>query len=288
MDERASNMDRNRYCFTAMKFAALGLLGWAAIAGPDAQAGGLVAHRAIYDLKLAEASGRSGIASFDGHMVYEFTGSSCEGYTVNYKFNSRMIARTGTQRNTDMQTTTFEDPDQRRFDFVIRKNLNPQQTEVTKGFAKGGPTASSRISMPVEKTIDLPDGVMFPTEHMVRVIEAARQGERFVEAKIYDGSEKGERVHSASAFIGPAKPHSQDLGDEPAADLPQLENQDMWPVSIAYFKFGKTVGEVLPDYEMSFLLYENGVTRRLKMDYGAFVVTGNLRAIELLETKPCQ
>ena len=45
-----------------------------------------IAHRAVYDLALDKASDRSGIIGLRGRMVYEFNGSPCEGYTVNFRF----------------------------------------------------------------------------------------------------------------------------------------------------------------------------------------------------------
>ena len=37
----------------------------------------LAQHRAVYDLKLSEASGSSGITGISGRMVYEIRGSAC-------------------------------------------------------------------------------------------------------------------------------------------------------------------------------------------------------------------
>ena len=38
---------------------------------------------------------------------------------------------------------------------------------------------------------------------------------------------------------------------------------------------------------MSFVLYENGVTRDLVMDYGDYKLAGTLKAVEALEQQPC-
>lgn len=62
------------------KLAALflaGVSGTAHAAAPSVGAGwlaGLIAHRAIYDLELKDASERSGISGMSGRMVYEFNG----------------------------------------------------------------------------------------------------------------------------------------------------------------------------------------------------------------------
>ena len=73
-------------------------------AGPS----GLIAHRAVYDLELKDASDRSGISGMVGRMVYEFEGSDCAGFTTNFRFVTKIDTGDST-RVSDQQTTTFED-----------------------------------------------------------------------------------------------------------------------------------------------------------------------------------
>src|SRR5690242_18978790 len=79
----------------------------------------LQAHRAVYDLTLSKASDRSGITGITGRMVYEFNGSACEGYTVNFRFVTQIVTNDNT-RLTDQQTTTFEDAEGKTFSFVTK------------------------------------------------------------------------------------------------------------------------------------------------------------------------
>ena len=61
----------------------------AAPATSAAIATGLVAHRAVYDLELKDASERSGISGMSGRMVYEFDGNYCTGFTTNFRFGGK-------------------------------------------------------------------------------------------------------------------------------------------------------------------------------------------------------
>ena len=45
----------------------------------------LAAHRAIYDLSLLKSTGDSAPASARGRIVFEFTGSACEGYAASFR-----------------------------------------------------------------------------------------------------------------------------------------------------------------------------------------------------------
>ncbi len=67
--------------------------------------------------------------------------------------------------------------------------------------------------------------------------------------------------------------------------LPQVKNAERldslkgWPVSIAYFEPGSGKQDALPVYELSFLMFENGVSRKLYIDYGEFALQGELTEI---------
>ena len=50
----------------------------------------LVAHRAIYEMTLDDARSASGITGIDGRMVFEFTGSECDGYSLNMRMVTQM------------------------------------------------------------------------------------------------------------------------------------------------------------------------------------------------------
>ena len=58
-----------------------------------------------------------------------------------------------------------------------------------------------------------------------------------------------------------------------------------WPVTISYFDAAKPDGP--PEYVLSFDLYENGISRALKLDYGDFVLAGELTELHLLPGTAC-
>jgi len=61
-----------------------------------------------------------------------------------------------------------------------------------------------------------------------------------------------------------------------------------WPMSVAYFEKNKTARtDALPDYELSFVAFENGVSSRLDIDYGDFAVRGTLVEVAFLPASAC-
>jgi hypothetical protein len=83
--------------------------------------------------------------------------------------------------------------------------------------------------------------------------------------------------------IGKAIPPDTDKPTDAAAGQAVLANMTRWPVTISYFdRAAKDKdGEQTPVYAITFELYENGVSRALVLDYGDFVLTGEMTSLEL-------
>lgn len=244
----------------------------------------LQAHRAVYDLALDKASDRSGITGITGRMVYEFNGSPCEGYTVNFRFVTQ-IATSDTTRLSDQQTTTYEDAKGKTFSFVTKSFIDQSLDKEVKG------TAVQKENG-VEVDLDKPEkhvvqlaATQFPTQHLVELIGKAESGERFYETSLFDGSEDADKVMTTTVVVG--KKTEIEKTDPELPALAKLAKDKYWPVDIAYFDLsGADGGEEVPQYRISFKLHENGLTRDLVMDYGDFSMTGKLVNLALFDNAP--
>lgn len=251
-----------------------------ALAGPAT----LATHRAVYDLSLKNATERSGISGMVGRMVYEFGGSACEGYTVSFRFVTE-IATGEDSRVTDQQTTTFEDIRNKTFRFVTRSFVDQKLDHEVRGSAeKRGKDLAVDIEQPEKLTLDIAPAY-FPTEHMIEMIGKAVDGERFYESRIYDGSDTGDKAMLTTTILGEKQP--VETGDVEAGKAGELADDAYWPVSMSYFE-EVAEGDGLPVYTIAFKLYENGVTRDLTMDYGDFVLEGQLAQLDMYEPEPCK
>jgi len=233
----------------------------------------LAPHRAVYDLALDQASDRSGITGLKGRMVYEFNGSPCEGYTVSFRFVTR-IDTSENSRLTDQQTTTFEEANGHSFSFVTKSFTDQTLDKELRGKA----TADAKglnvsIEKPEKNTIEL-QKTQFPTQHLVDLIKRAQTGETFYETNLFDGSEDADKVMTTTVIVG--KQATASPSDPELSALKQFSGQKYWPVDIAYFDEKADGGEELPEYRISFKLHENGLTRDLVMDYGDFSMKGKL------------
>jgi hypothetical protein len=251
---------------------------------PAFAASPLVPHRAVYDLVLGEANDRSGITGLNGRMVYEFNGSPCDGYTVNFRFVTR-IETAETSRLTDQQTTTFEEGNGKAFRFVTKSFTDQSLEREVRGQATlDGDKLKVAIDKPDTNRLELP-ATQFPTQHLVELIEKAKEGESFYATNLFDGSENADKVMTTTVVLG--KKTSAAPSDPELSALDTLAKDQYWPVDIAYFDESKEGGEELPEYRISFKLHENGVTRDLLMDYGDFSMTGKLVSLAFLPPQAC-
>ena len=245
----------------------------------------LASHRAVYELTLFSAKGDKGPNTARGRIAFDFSGNACDGYTQNFRQMTELQPPEGPSRLSDMRSATYEDASARTFRFKVESKVDNKGVEEIDGAASksGDGALSVRLMRPQPSRLDLDQDVVFPTEHIVRIIEAAKAGERTLSLKAFDGSDTGRKVFQTLTVIGK---EASAQPPEKAAQATQLRNLKRWPVTISYFEEDKK--DNAPNYVLSFDLYENGVSRALKLDYGDFVLAGEMKQLEFLPAKPCK
>ena len=272
--------------------AALGFLPF--VPEAKAQAIGLASHRAVYDLKLARARGKRMIESIRGRILYDFSGNACDGYELQFRQVSEIDSGEGKVVLSDLRATTWEDGTAKSFRFNSQNTVNQRVVDTVDGRAERTKNdIAVKLAKPKDKSFDLEAAMAFPTEHMRRIIEAARDGKSIVELPVYDGSESGEKLYSTLTVIGREIAPDERKHTDAAEGQSALAGLKRWPVTISYFdRAAKNkdtdTGEQTPVYAISFDLYENGISRALSLDYGDFVVVGDLSQLDIRTAKPCK
>ncbi len=217
-------------------------------------------------------------------FAFDFSGSPCDGYVQNFRQLTELQPAEGPTRVSDMRSATFEDGDGKSFAFDMKTNVDNAESDVIDGKASkaNDGALSIALSKPKPGKLNLDTDVVFPTEHLRRILAAAEDGKNMLALTVYDGSETGDKLYETTTIIG--HPILAPVVEQ-AAHIPPLENMKRWPVSISYFEAGKK--DEGPNYILSFDLYENGISRALKLDYGDFVLGGEMTSLELLPQKTC-
>ena len=243
----------------------------------------LAAHRAAYQISLARSGGAQAPVSASGLIAYEFHGSACEGYAANFRQVTELQRGEGAPISSDTRAVTFEDGDAKTLRFRIDTMLSDNPEPPIEGSATrsdGGEVAVD-LSQPKQEKLALGKDILFPTQHIARIIETAKSGGSVLEARVFDGSDTGEKIFDTLTILG--KEETAPGSDADKAEA--LKGLRRWPVAISYFDAGKK--DAAPEYVLSFDLYENGVSGSLKLDYGAFSLSAQLTKFELLPSAPC-
>lgn len=264
----------------------LSLLGLVAAACPTsaeaAVAVPMASHHAVYKLSLLRAKGTGAPAAAAGIIDYNFSGSDCDGYTTVFRQMTEMQPAEGDSRLNDMRSTSFEDAAARQFTFKTKTSTDDQMLTDLDGRAERNPDGSVAVDLrqPAGKAAFGAE-VLFPTEHLRRVIAAAEKGDKLLSADVYDGSESGKKLYHTLTVIGMPLDAA---ADDPAGRNDVTRAMRRWPVVISYFDGAKDQ----PDYILSSDLYENGISRALKLDYGDFVLAGNLTDLTVTPPTECK
>lgn len=244
-------------------------------------------HRAVYDLKLRGSKGQNGVQSARGRIVYDFSGTPCEGYALQFRQVTELDSGEGRVVVSDLRSSTWEDDTAKQFTYLFENILDSKVVGSVDGSAaRDGEKVAARLKKPKDRQLDL-GNVIFPTDHIRRIIRAGESGQKVLEAKVYDGSDNGEKIYDTLTVIGQKIAPGERLPNDAAAGKDVLANLARWPVTISYFDAGKSGGEQTPVYSISFELYENGVSRALVLDYGDFTLTGEMTSFEATPSKSC-
>ena len=245
-------------------------------------------HRAAYELTLlperesAPANSQKPVSA-GGLIAYEFRGSSCEGYASNFRQVTEIQRNEGDPVTGDTSAALFEDGEGKllRFQVDTKSGDKEEPTVVGSAAHKDADATLVEITKPKREKVDLGKDVLFPTQHIARIIEAAKRGDISYEARVFDGTDGGKKLFQTLSVIG--KPASKPSDDFAVAD--SLKSVRRWPLVISYFdEKGK---DSAPEYVESFDLYENGVSGTLRIDYNTFSLLAQMKKFESLPTAHC-
>jgi hypothetical protein len=246
-------------------------------------------HQATYSMALATTRLSGGVTGAQGSMFYKF-GDSCDGWTVENRTDLSFSYGEDSPVATKWEFVTWESKDGLRYRFRVRTSRNGDVTEEIDGEAslfghgKGG---IAKYTRPEAKTIRLPAGTLFPTEHTMTLIEAARRGEHQVGRVVFDGSDD-EGAYDVYALVGHSRPANSPLSPALAA-VPSIATllltAPSWPMDIAFYSLRSK--DSMPDYEVGMRYYQNGVADDIVQSFGDFSLRGTLTKLEPLPKPAC-
>ena len=245
--------------------------------------GQLLAHRALYALTFnPQASGGSqrgsDIVSARGTMGYEVI-DACDGWAVRQQLRMTITNTDGQDVRMTSDYATWESKDGLKFRFHMKQMTDNAVTSQTDGAATltaigGG--GEAHYLRPRDETKPLPAGTYFPTAHTVAILEAAREGKKFIAVPLFDGTDESGAQDSSIAIIDWKPPR--------AARFPALAPLPSTRVRLAFFD--RQPGATTPSYQVGLRYWENGVADDMQMDFGDFVMDATMTEL-VAQPKKC-
>jgi len=262
--------------------AAGAAVGGALSAAPAAAAGvELVPYRAIYSMKLVGSRSGSAMADVRGAMYVEWS-ESCDGWAVTQRVRLTLVTTEEDDAETDTNYSSWESKDGRNYRFTMRSLRDGRLTEELRGdanLAENAGPGEARFTMPSGTQFALPKAAVFPTEHTLQLIEAARAGASYLSRVIFDGASLDGPLE-VNAVIGALVEAAA-----PADGANVLTAGRSWRMRLAFFPVNSQTAT--PDYEVGVRLFENGIADAFLLDYGAYSVLASLEKLEALPRPRC-
>jgi hypothetical protein len=259
-----------------------------ACASTPASAVDMASHRAIYNMKLHAAHRGSGISGARGQMVYSFT-NACEGWSSETGVKLRLLYAEGDQVDTEWAFASWEARDGKSYQFSTRQVRNGQLVESLKGSVKRKTpetAVAAKFTEPEDKKIELPKGTLFPTRHLIDLLEAGAAGKKIYSRVVFDGASL-ENPYRINAIVTRRSP----LPDKDAAAMDKaltdagLKVEPVVHYRMAFFGIRSTKEE--PDFELGVEYRPDGISRFIRQDFGNFVIDLSLEKLELFDKAKC-
>lgn len=240
---------------------------------------GFAPHKALYEVELANSRSGSQIVNIAGHMYYEWD-YDCDAWTSKHRFNVLYEYADSPAMRITSDFSNFESFDGRALNYSVLRKQNGDQYEEIRGHSESFPDkeGEAQYNQPPGLSHKLPPGTLYPIAHTAKVIEAIKEGKKFYNAIVFDGSDDEGPVE-INAFIGKPIDGIKEIETEATAALDkELLSGPAQRVQLAFFP--QNGSEEKADYEMNLILHHNSIIGDMQIEYDDFSVRQKLIALE--------
>ena len=242
----------------------------------------LAAHRALYELSFVPFHGASQVTAkqiIGGHgtMGYEVA-DVCDGWATRQRLRMTLETSEGASIEMDSDYATWESKDGLNFRFHSVQQADGTVNSQTDGGAhltRTGGIGEVLYKVPKDRKIALPAGTLFPMMHTLAIINAARDGKKFVALPLFDGTDDNGYEDSSVVILDWKQPFD--------TKYPVLSPVPSTRMRLAFFDH--TTGSQTPSFEEAVRYWENGVADDMTMDFGDFVMRAAMTELTPLPHK---
>src|ERR1700750_1093091 len=112
-------MGRQSFSAAALAVTAIAFFPGFGTAAQAAAGAPFLPHQALYELSLVQSRGSTSSVAARGRILYNFSGSACEGYTSDFRQVSELDSGEGKTTLSDLRSTSWEEGSGKVYRFKI-------------------------------------------------------------------------------------------------------------------------------------------------------------------------
>ncbi len=238
----------------------------------------LLSHKATYTLNIENIKDNSLLEGGQGQTFFEII-ENCKGWDIKEDYvliyelpNERMA-------NSFSSYSTFENYLGTKHSFELNEKSQFSGEKSYQGFIeKNKKNISGSIIDDTIKKLTFKNDILFPVEHLLGLIKAARNGEKIFTKKVFFGNEDKDFIKIVSAFIGQTR-------NSKLKEIEYLKGKKIWPIKVAFYK--ENSKQEKPEYEIYLEIDSLGVVHTYRVDYGDFEINAFLKKFNVMPKKNC-
>ena len=234
----------------------------------------LASYQSLYEISLDKDRttksplGQTSIKKANGELLIDWF-DNCTSWVSNQRMLVNFINSNGVGTVSDINYSLNESYNSKNMSFALQVKQNNEIVEQFRGSGERTNNTSITLFNPKEENPEFSNEIIFPHEHLKKIIKHLGKDSGIVNYKVYEGSIP-KNFLNISSFIN--KKSEKEKFKFPSG----IENK-FWSVRMAYYE-GETN---IPQMELTAKINRQGIVSSFQYDYPEYSLNMKLKKIEL-------
>lgn len=238
----------------------------------------LVSYQSLYEIsldkdrKVKNPLGQTSIKKADGELLIDWF-DNCTSWVSNQRMLVNFTNSNGVGTVSDINYSLDETYDSKNISFALQVKQNNEIVEQFRGSGKRADSTLIKLLNPKEENLKFSNEIIFPHDHLKRIMKHLGNDSGIVSYKVYEGSIP-KNFLNISSFIN-------EKSEKEKFNFPSGVENRFWSVRMAYYE-GETN---TPQMELTAKINKQGIVSYFQYDYPEYSLTMKLKKIALSKVK---
>ncbi len=234
----------------------------------------LASYQSLYEIsldqdrKIKNPLGQTSIKKANGELLIDWF-DNCTSWVSNQRMFVNFINSNGVGTVSDINYSLNEAYNSKNMSFALQVKQNNEVVEQFRGSGERANNTSITLFDPKEENLEFSNEIIFPHEHLKKIIKHLGNDSGIVTYKVYEGSIP-KNFLNISSFIN--KESEKEKFKFPSG----IENR-FWSVRMAYYEGESNT----PQMELTAKINKQGIVSSFQYDYPEYSLHMKLKKIEL-------